>query len=115
MNLMQVRGGGALLMWPTQLANPDRIRGTAGYVVDLDAPLERELCKGQIHKLEPAPEGSKPARIVHPGALRLIRDEEKRLAVPQPAPSEPATAPTAHADEDLEVRRGVRKTKAVGA
>jgi len=83
MKLMIVKRGRAL-HWPTQISDPqNRLRCVAGDIIDLDAPLEREvLCDGQMYKLQDAPPG-KTAADITPVAFRpaanLIRDERERL------------------------------------
>jgi hypothetical protein len=67
----------------------NRGRGGPGHCVNLDAPFEREWCKGQEHKLEPAPKGAMPNAIVHPIALRMIRDLDAK-----PKAAAPAAQPT---------------------
>jgi hypothetical protein len=69
MKLMQVKGRWTL-NWPVGVADPmDPRRGPRGYVVDMDAPLERQWCAGQEYKLEPAPHGAKASPITHARAL----------------------------------------------
>ena len=86
MKLMQVIKGRALL-WPDNFTSQAQIhRGPEGYVVDLDAPCEAEWCKGQLHKLEPAPEGSKPSPIDSPIAKRAIEAALKKDAPAKAAP-----------------------------
>jgi hypothetical protein len=78
------------LHWPEDLLGGDYgaavVRLAPGGIVDLDAPLEREWCKGQEYKLEPAPANSKATPIEHPAALRAIR---KAASAKAPAKSEP--------------------------
>ena len=70
--LMRVISGGFYLHWPEHMPGENRLRGTGGYVVDLDAPLESEWCGMQMHKLEEAPEGSVPDPITHVPALAAL-------------------------------------------
>lgn len=100
--LMQVRSNGCILYFPDTFPQQQRYRGGEGYVVDLDAPLEREWCAGQMHKLEPAAKGAKAASIEDPVALRLQKNEVARLAAEGSKPK--ASAPP----EELEVTRPAR-------
>jgi hypothetical protein len=89
MNLMQVKGRWTL-NWPVGIADPmDPRRGPRGYVVDMDAPLERQWCAGQEYKLEPAPKGAKPSPIEHARALAALRDWARKNAT---ASADPAKA-----------------------
>lgn len=67
------------LFWPDKYgwSEKDRVRGTPGYIVDLDAPLERDWCEGQLYKLAAAPAGSVPSEIKSPKAARDLREFEK--------------------------------------
>lgn len=105
MNLMRVKGGhGCLLTWPIALEAGERVRGLPGYVVDMDMPLEKEWCAGQMHKLEPAPEGSVPTEIVNRSAQKAMKaagvDTAKR---PAPAPVAAPASQAAATDEELRV------------
>ncbi len=75
-DLRRVREG-FYLQWPSNVAGAasatGRARGPAGYVVDLNAPLEREWCAGQMHKLEKAPRGSKVNSIDSCPSARRMR------------------------------------------
>lgn len=72
------------LHWPDELGS-DSWRGGPGYVVNMDAPFEREkFCAGQMHKFEPAPKGAVANKIEHPAALRAIAVASK---VPPAAPA----------------------------
>lgn len=74
MQLMQVRANRAL-HWPEDMCGShDRVRGLDGYVVDLDAPMEKRWCDGQLHKLEPAPEGATAAPITFTVAVRALKE-----------------------------------------
>lgn len=121
---MRVRGNGCQLYFPETFRD-GRYRGREGYVVDLDAPCEREWCRDQMHKLEPAPDAKAADEIKHPVALKRIREERKRLedegpvqsdpaapaapsATPIGTPSVPASAPAASpapSSDPLEVKR----------
>lgn len=79
-NFHKVRGNGCILVFPYTFPEHDRFRGSKGYVVDLDAPCEATWCKGQEHKLEPAPEAKAANPINHPLAVRAITAEKARLA-----------------------------------
>lgn len=73
MNLYRVMPG-MVLHWPDETAMKGRIRGRAGYVVDLDGPEEAFFLEGQTYKLEPAPEATEPNKISDGDALaHLIR------------------------------------------
>lgn len=116
MNLMKVRANRCILVFPYDFPEHARIRGTRGYVVDLDAPCEAEWCKGQEHKLEPAPEATEATKIVHPQALALIRKEVARRAANPEQSKEPvavgASVGGEESSESLEVARPVAKRKA---
>lgn len=90
MNLQAVKVG-RFLHWPAAFeVDMNRFRGAAGYVVDLDAPLEAEWCSGQTHKLEPAPAGSKPNKINHGPALRALQlhlSPSAKAPAPKSAPA----------------------------
>jgi len=80
MDLQRVKGNGCQLYYPITFPEQTRYRGAEGYVVDLDAPGEREFCKGQEWKLEPAPDGSTPDAIRHPTAMKLGAEIVRREA-----------------------------------
>lgn len=90
MNLHTVKAG-KFLHWPAQFElNNSRFRGAAGYVVDLDAPLEREWCAGQTHKLEPSAKGLKATTITHGPALKALQahlSPNKKPPAPKPEPA----------------------------
>ncbi len=119
-DLHQVRGNGCVLYFPDSFNHPELIRGGKGYVVDLDAPFEREWCARQEYKLEPAPAKAKPSPIVHPIARQKIAAwlaanpaEAAKLAA-KPAP---VVAPKADplSDDDLdESKRAARKPAKAG-
>ena len=75
------------LHWPPGLASSDNtFRGDPGYVVDFDAPLEREWCAGQEHKFDDAPAGSVASAITNHRALRALQKlTEAPEAEPKPA------------------------------
>jgi len=84
MDLKIVKRGRAL-HWPVAISDAqNRLRCVAGSIIDLDAPLERDvLCAGQMYKLQDAPEGKTEADIAEVQfrpASNLIRDERDRLA-----------------------------------
>jgi len=84
MDLKKVKRGRAL-HWPAHISDAqNRLRCEAGAIIDLDAPLERDvLCAGQLYKLQDAPEGTTAADIAQVQfrpAANLIRDERERLA-----------------------------------
>lgn len=102
MNL-QVVIHGKTLFWPDRYGwqEKQRVRGTAGYVVDLDAPMELGtygegnkavdgFCVGQEYKLRPAPEGAVVGEISNPLVLRELR-EFKRAQTGQTEAREVAT------------------------
>lgn len=101
-NLHRVRGNGCVLHFPLSFDHPELVRGGQGYVVDLDAPLEAEWCKGQEYKLEPAPADAKPNAIIHPVARKLLLAEATRAA------AAPAKGAKAKPTDDLEVVRPAR-------
>lgn len=96
MNLYRVKGNRTKLLWPPSLPSASQVRGEEGYVVDLDAPLEREWCAGQMHQLEPAPDAKAPTPITMPAALNAIA----RWTPPAP---EAVPPPTVQAEDELEV------------
>ena len=73
------------------------------YIIDLDAPLERELfCHKQEHKLRPltvdeAKRYTEPTEIENPAALALLRDlaEGRDVPVPKPPTVDEVTAENA--------------------
>jgi hypothetical protein len=91
MDLYRVKGNGCQLYFPETFSQDFRYRGSQGFVVDLDAPLEREWCAGQMHKLEPAPDATEAAPVTHPVAIRLIKAEITRLASLPPKTDELGT------------------------
>lgn len=119
--LMQVRGNGCVLYFPQTFQHPELLRGGRGYVVDLDAPCEREWCKGQEYKLEPAPAGAKPTPIVHRVAkdliLAAIAKDPSPAAIAKPEPVKvDAPKPAVPTDDDLdESKRASRKPAKAGA
>ena len=94
----KVIGNGCVLNWPPSIEQQYPARGRIGYVVDLDAPLEREWCKGQEYKLAPAPDATAANPINNPVAARAIA----AFLAKQSAPS--GTAPAAAGGDDLEVK-----------
>lgn len=78
------------LTWPSgwPLGDKGRIRGRAGYVVDISAPFETDWCDGQQHKLEPAEPGDKATPHEHPRAVRMLRDLAEQDA-PKPGFMDP--------------------------
>jgi hypothetical protein len=98
MNLKRVKKD-EHLHWPHSVSGSDTsYRGGPGYVLDLDAPCERDLfLKGQEHKLEPAPAGSKLTPITHAIALNAIKAARAKSA----APTAPAAAPIAKLGGEL--------------
>jgi len=100
--LMQVRSNGCILYFPDSFPQQQRYRGSEGFVVDLDEPLERDWCDGQMHKLEPAAKGAKAAPLEDPVAIRLQKAEAARLV------AEGAKPKAAAQTEPLEVSRHAR-------
>ena len=92
MDLRQVKQHEHLL-WPQSVAGQDAIyRGGSGYVVDMSAPLEREWCAEQMHKLAPAGDGVTAASAITNGnALRLIKDHAAKTSS-APAKQSPQVA-----------------------
>ena len=96
------------LLWPEDFPEDTRFRGGEGYVVDMDAPYEREWCITQEAKMRPAtPEeiekGMRPSMIDSPVALRAINAYKegmrngkstpgKRFDIPLPEDAGPAKA-----------------------
>lgn len=103
----KVIGNGCVLNWPLSIEQNHPPRGRKGYVVDLDAPLEREWCAGQEYKITPAPEATAANPITHPMAVRQIAAHAKAAA------QKPASSSESPADADLEVKpRGRAKASA---
>lgn len=78
MKLMQVKRGRAL-HWPTDISDvKNRFRCKERSIIDIDAPLERDVfCAGQMYKLQDAPEGKTAADITpidFPPARRKVLD-----------------------------------------
>ena len=106
MNLQQVKSPFVLTipesMWASSETN---VRAKAGDIIDLDVPGEAELCKGQLHKFQPAPEGSTPTQsaVKLPRVAMFLRDAAAKApaAAPatQPAPAAHAGAPAPQAPE----------------
>lgn len=112
MDLHKVQGNGCQLYFPAEFPQDTRYRGREGYIVDLDAPMEREWCAGQMHKLVPAPQAKEADPITHPIALRLIKAEVVRLAsLPSKAESEALVGAGVGEGDPLEVKpaRAARK------
>lgn len=100
MKLYQVKKG-KHLKWHTTTGwgHKDAHRGSEGYIVDLDAPLESMFCGTQMRKLEPIKDGA-PSPITNPLALRMIADakakiEAAKAPTPAPVPAPAAKAPAA--------------------
>lgn len=127
MNLRRVHGK-FILFYPYSFPENQRFRGSAGYVVDLDAPLEAEWCAGQEYKLEPAPDAKAATPIEHPIAARMIREhqaanpgQQAPVAPTPPDPPAQTEAPaatsastastTTNEDDDLRVPRPQRPAK----
>lgn len=92
MELKRVKKG-EHLHWPTTVADGEkRYRGGEGYVVDMDAALEREWCAGQLYKLEDAPNSALPSEIALPNALGARKLAEAKHAKPGPTVAEKAGA-----------------------
>ena len=106
MNLQQVKPGFVVTlpsaMWPQSDTN---VRAKPGDVIDIDVPGEAELLAGQMHKLQPAPEGSVPtlSAVKIPRIAMALRDAAAKApaAAPatQPAPAAHAGAPAPQAAE----------------
>lgn len=82
MKLMQVKGRW-ILNWPPSILGTYEVpkRGTAGYVVDMDAPLEASLfCKGQEYKLGAAPKGATASAVTHARAKQMLAEHAKKNA-----------------------------------
>jgi hypothetical protein len=100
MKLMQVKGEW-ILNWPALVLGPYEVpkRGTRGYVVDLDAPLEAAtFCKGQEYKLEPAPKGAQPSALENSKARMMVAEWQRKNA-PQSAKAaatKPGEKPVQH-------------------
>ena len=82
MNLKRVKVGRAL-HWPESFGPAEqRVRGLTGYVVDVDAPMEKDWLLGQEHKLEPAPDAKAAAAIEHARAVRELAAVMQPVAPP---------------------------------
>lgn len=72
---------GYALLWPADVfPKARRHRGGAGYVVDLDAPLEREWCAGQERKLV-TPERALAQGIIKEGDEIEPNEIEEPIAI----------------------------------
>lgn len=63
------------LHWPQNIADGPRLNKDGlprPYVVDWSDPVEREVCKGQEYKLEPAPDDAEPTPITSRPALKAM-------------------------------------------
>lgn len=109
MNLHKVRGNGCVLYFPKTLPQSELLRGGTGYVVDLDAPCEREWCADQLWKLESAPEAKEANRITNRAALAEIAKETARIAAGE---STEAKSDGASQGDPLEVKQPARARKA---
>lgn len=90
MNLKRVKKG-EHLHWPPTIAEGDkRYRGGEGYVLDMDAPLEKQWCAGQLYKLEDAPAGAKPNELTLASALGARKLAEAKTAKAGPTVKEKA-------------------------
>lgn len=100
MNLQQVKPPFVLTipesMWASSETN---VRAKAGDIIDLDVPGEAELCKGQMHKFQPAPEGSAPTQsaVKLPRVALFLRDAAAKAPAAAPATQPAPAAPAAHA------------------
>jgi|GEM_PF-4873908 len=98
MNLQQVKPPFVLTipesMWASSETN---VRAKAGDIIDLDVPGEAELCRGQMHKFQPAPEGSvpTPSAVKLPRVAMFLRDAAKAAPAAAPAPAAQELAPEA--------------------
>ena len=96
MNLQQVKPGFVLTLPTAMWAQSDtQVRAKPGEIIDIDVPGEAELIAGQLHKLQPAPEGSVPT----PSAVKIPRIavflREAAIKAAQAAPQgQPAPAAT---------------------
>jgi len=119
--LMQVKGNGFALHWPSTFPQDNRLRGMAGTVIDAEHPLEigydeplidpatghqavdpmtgvpltRHVigwCEGQWHKLEDAPAGSKLTPLDHPTAIRVRNVWDAQHAPKSAQPAPVATS-----------------------
>jgi len=107
---MQVRSNGCILYFPDSFPQQQRYRGSEGFVVNLNAPLEREWCAGQLHKLEAAPKGAQAAPVDDPIAIRLIKAEQLRIDA---AGSNSKAEAKSGRTDDLEVSRPRARAGAV--
>lgn len=84
MRVRETEGSGKTLFWPANLAGraSAEYRGRAGYVVDWTLPWERDWCKGQEYKLEPAPDDAEPSKITLKQAIKEI--QRLNGTVPEP-------------------------------
>ena len=83
------------LHWPKELGVA---RGPTGYIVDMNAPLEAEWCRGQMHKLERAPDATEATSIDDCPAARNARKKALgQMPVDAPEPVKGATMRTAAA------------------
>lgn len=114
MDFWKVRGNGCVLYFPRTLPQSDLLRGGKGYVVNMNAPCEREWCAGQEWKLEPAPEATEADRITNRAALAEIAKAKAVAATPvaTQASSEDAQHETVPPSDPLEVKQVARAKKA---
>lgn len=114
MKLMQVKGEW-ILNWPPLVLGSYEVpkRGTRGYVVDFDAPLEASLfCKGQEYKLEPAPKGAKPDELANSKARMMVAEWARKNAPKgEPVAAKPGAKPVQHGlpSVDLPAKKAAAK------
>lgn len=102
---------GFYLHWPASIKNRASStgsgRGGPGYVVDLNLPLERDWCKGQMHKLEAiAAKDSKGVEVSSIDDVPAARNARAFALAegppePEPEPVVEATKRTAEAKADV--------------
>jgi len=89
-----------VLLWPSDFPDEDRVRGLAGYIVDMDAPYESMWCAGQEAKMRPldgkSAEGKVPNAITSGTAMRILRTSKE---IQQGEPF--ARLPGAYADHEI--------------
>lgn len=100
MNLQRVRNGFVVVLpesWWHQ--SDEQVRARPGDIIDVSAPGEADLLKGQMHKFEPAPEGSvpSPAAVKNPRVARHLREAAAKAAKDAPASAPAAPVAAQHA------------------
>ena len=120
MNLQQVKPGFVLTLPQEMWAQSEtQVRAKPGEIIDIDVPGEAELIAGQLHKLQPAPEGSVPtpsavkvpriALFLRNAAAKAAPKPEKKAVVAK-APAKPKAAKKAAAPKPAAARKAAPET-----